>query len=106
SSETVKTVNSGARYPQSMLSITMPGPERGKHPTQKPVALMEWLIRTYSNEGETVLDNVMGSGTTGVACVKTGRRFVGMEANADYFQVASRRIEAALDSAGMQVSCG
>lgn len=65
------------------------------HPTQKPVALMEYLIRTYTNEGETVLDNCMGSGTTGVACANTGRRFIGMEMDDKYFQIALERIEAA-----------
>lgn len=62
------------------------------HPTQKPVALMEYLIKTYSNEGETVLDNCMGSGTTGVAAVKCNRKFIGIEADADYFTKASERI--------------
>lgn len=66
------------------------------HPTQKPVALMEYLIRTYTNEGETVLDNCMGSGTTGVACVNTGRNFIGIEKDDKYFAIASARIEAAL----------
>ena len=65
------------------------------HPTQKPVALMEYLIRTYTNEGETVLDNTMGSGTTGVACANTGRRFIGIERDPAYFQIASDRIEKA-----------
>lgn len=69
--------------------------QRGLHPTQKPVALMEYLIRTYTNEGMTVLDNCMGSGTTGVACVNTGRKFIGMEMDAGYFEIAQRRIEAA-----------
>ena len=65
------------------------------HPTQKPVALMEYLIRTYTNESETVLDNCMGSGTTGVACVNTGRRFIGIEKDDAYFKIASDRIEQA-----------
>lgn len=68
------------------------------HPTQKPVALMEYLVRTYTNKGDTVLDNCMGSGTTGVACVNTGRRFVGIEKEPDYFKTASRRI---YDAAGI-----
>lgn len=55
---------------------------------------MEWLIKTYTNEGDTVLDNCMGSGTTGVACVRTGRNFIGMELNEDYFKIAERRIAA------------
>jgi site-specific DNA-methyltransferase (adenine-specific) len=64
----------------------------GVHPTQKPVALMEYLVRTYSNEGETVLDNAMGSGTTGVACVNAGRRFIGIEIDAEMVKVAEARI--------------
>lgn len=66
--------------------------EWGQHPTQKPVKLLEYLIRTYTNAGETVLDNTMGSGTAGVACVNTGRVFIGMELDADYFATAQRRI--------------
>ena len=62
------------------------------HPTQKPVALMEYLIRTYTNEGEVVLDNCMGSGTTGVACINTNRKFIGIEMNDDYFNMAADRI--------------
>jgi DNA modification methylase len=65
----------------------------GLHPTQKPVALIEYLIRTYTNEGETVLDNCMGSGTTGVACLNTGREFIGIEKDDKYFTLASERIE-------------
>lgn len=62
------------------------------HPTQKPVALMEYLIRTYTNEGETVLDNCMGSGTTGVACANTGRRFIGIERDKEFYRIACDRI--------------
>ena len=65
------------------------------HPTQKPVPLMEYLIKTYTNEGDTVLDNCMGSGTTGVACANTGRKFIGMELDRDYFCIARRRISEA-----------
>lgn len=73
---------------------------KGKvHPTQKPVALMEYLIRTYTNEGEAVLDNTMGSGTTGVACVNTGRRFIGIERDEEYMKIAESRIAAAVKSA-------
>lgn len=80
----------GSRYPRSVLAI----PSEGStvHPTQKPVALMEYLIRTYTNEGETVLDNTMGSGTTGVACNNTGRNFIGIERDPGYFKIAQRRI--------------
>lgn len=68
--------------------------EVGLHPTQKPVALMEYLTRTYTNAGETVLDFTMGSGTTGVACKNLGRSFIGIEMDADYFATASVRIDA------------
>lgn len=82
----------GRRYPKQVIEFG--GVERGTvHPTQKPVALMEYLIRTYTNEGETVLDFTMGSGTTGVACVKTGRNFIGIERDEGYFQIASERIK-------------
>lgn len=66
--------------------------EFGMHPTQKPVALMEYLIRTYTNEGDTVLDNTMGSGTTGVACQNTGRNFIGIERDPGYFTIACERM--------------
>ena len=67
------------------------------HPTQKPVALMEYLIRTYTNEGETVLDFACGSGTTGVAAVNTNRKFIGIELDPGYFEIAEKRIEKAAD---------
>lgn len=70
--------------------------EVGFHPTQKPVALMEYLIRTYTNEGDTVLDNTMGSGTTGVAAVNTARKFIGIERDDKYFAIAQKRIEDAM----------
>jgi len=66
--------------------------EVGLHPTQKPVALCEYLIKTYTNEGETVLDNCMGSGTTGVACKKLGRNFIGIEKDEKYFEIAKNRM--------------
>lgn len=77
-------------WPQSILAIPSEG--NAVHPTQKPVALMEYLIKTYTLKGDTVLDNCMGSGTTGVACVNTGREFIGIEKDADYFKIASKRI--------------
>jgi DNA modification methylase len=89
----VTTLNDGNYYPRNLLSI--PADERGTvgriHPTQKPVALMEYLIKTYTNEGETVLDNTMGSGTTGVACINTGRSFIGIERDPKYFKIAQGR---------------
>ena len=83
----------GSRYPKTVLKFKQ---EKGFHPTQKPVALMEYLIKTYSNEGETVLDNCMGSGTTGVACVNTNRNFIGIEMDKNYFEIAKNRIESAI----------
>lgn len=62
------------------------------HPTQKPLAMLEWLIQSYSNAGDTILDMMMGSGTTGVACARLGRNFIGIEKDAAYFKVASKRI--------------
>ena len=77
-------------YPRSVLEFS--NDAKPVHPTQKPVALMEYLIKTYTNEGDTVLDNCMGSGTTGVACMNTGRRFIGIEMDAGYFKIAQNRI--------------
>ena len=65
------------------------------HPTQKPVALLEYLIKTYTNEGEVVLDNCMGSGSTGVACINTNRDFIGYELNEEYFNIAQNRLREA-----------
>jgi len=67
--------------------------EKGLHPTQKPVELMRYLIRTYSNKNDVILDNTMGSGTTGVACVLENRKFIGIENDEKYFKVAQNRIE-------------
>ena len=67
--------------------------ERGLHPTQKPVALLEYLIKTYTNEGDLVLDNCMGSGSTGVACKNTNRNFIGFELDETYFNIAKERLE-------------
>ncbi|MDC0637507.1 site-specific DNA-methyltransferase [Flavobacteriaceae bacterium] len=77
------------RYPRSIQRFNR---ERGLHKTQKPVALMEYLIRTYTNEGETVLDFTMGSGTTGVAAKNLNRNFIGIELDEDYFKIAQERI--------------
>ena len=78
------------RYPISIIKFTR---ERGIHPTQKPVPLMEYLIKTYTNENETVLDFTMGSGSTGVACLNTNRKFIGIELDEKYFEIAKNRIE-------------
>ena len=86
--------NDGKRYPSTVQKFSN-GNNRNVHPTQKPVALMEYLIRTYTNEGETVLDFTMGSGTTGVAAKNTGRKFIGIELDEEYFKIAARRIHEA-----------
>lgn len=83
-------------YPHTQLNFQ--SENKIVHPTQKPVALMEYLIKTYTNEGETVLDFTMGSGTTGVACVNTNRRFIGIEKDEKYFEIASNRINEALSN--------
>jgi site-specific DNA-methyltransferase (adenine-specific) len=80
------------KYPKAILEISNANQKGKVHPTQKPVALMEYLIKTYTNENETVLDFTMGSGTTGVACVNTGRNFIGIELDSGYFKVAQDRI--------------
>ena len=85
-------VQEATGYPTSVLKF---GNDTGHHPTQKPVALMEYLVRTYTNEGETVMDNTMGSGTTGVACANAGRRFIGIEMDPGYFKIAEARISEA-----------
>lgn len=85
----------GERNPLSILSFNRDVSR--VHPTQKPVALLEWLIKTYTNEGMTVLDNCMGSGSTGVACVNTNRNFIGMELDENYFQIAKERIDKAIN---------
>lgn len=84
----------GRRYPVDIIKFDNTNMRFG-HAAQKPVDLCEYLIRTYTNEGETVLDNCMGSGSTGVACVNTGRDFIGMELDPGYFETAKRRIETA-----------
>ena len=77
-------------YPTDIITFSK---DSGYHPTQKPVDLLEYLIKTYTNEGDLVLDNCMGSGSTGVACVNTNRDFIGMELNEEYFKIACERIE-------------
>jgi len=83
--------NTGFRYPKQVIAFGVV--ERGiLHPTQKPVALLEYLIKTYTNEGETVLDNCMGSGSTGVACKNLNRNFIGIELDQEYFKIAEKRV--------------
>lgn len=87
----ISSMRPDLRVPSSVQKFNR---ERGLHPTQKPVALMEYLIKTYTNEGELVLDNCMGSGTTGVACKSLNRKFIGIELDETYFNIAKERIEA------------
>ncbi|MDC5108738.1 site-specific DNA-methyltransferase [Acinetobacter baumannii] len=94
--------DSTERYPRSVQVFSSDKQKSNFHPTQKPVALCEYLIRTYTNEGETVLDNTMGSGTTGVACVNTCRSFIGIEQEQKYFEIAQERIAQAGTEKDMQ----
>lgn len=89
------TENKGTRYPKSVLEFSRD--KQKLHPTQKPVALIEYLIRTYTNEGGVVLDNCMGSGTTAIACINTNRNFIGFEMNKEYWEIANKRIEERLN---------
>lgn len=84
--------DSTSRYPRSVQKFKSDKQKTNIHPTQKPVALMEFLVKTYTNEGDIVLDFAMGSGTTGVACLKTKRRFIGIEKDPDYFEKAYERL--------------
>jgi site-specific DNA-methyltransferase (adenine-specific) len=81
--------NNGVRYPKSILSFNV---QTGRHPTQKPVALCEYLIQTYTREGDLVLDNCAGSGTTGVACQNPSRRCILMEMESEYIRIAEERL--------------
>lgn len=91
-------VNStGERFPVDVVKYSNANRHNVFHPTQKPVALLEYLIKTYTNEGETVLDNVMGSGSTGVAAVNTGRKFIGIELDEKFYETAKNRIEKAIE---------
>jgi len=88
----VTDYDSTERYPRSVLTFAQDKYRLNLHPTQKPVALMEYMIRTYTNPGETVLDFAMGSGTTGVACLHLNRRFIGIEIDPETFEIARTRI--------------
>lgn len=110
STHRTRKVDNGERFPISIVSCKVPFTPQNRikeynseidvrlHPTQKPIALLEYLIKTYSNENETVLDNCMGSGSTGVACVNTNRNFIGIEKDNKYFEIAEDRIEKAKES--------
>lgn len=99
--------NGGRHNPCSVIAIPADNKrESGMHPCQKPVALMEYLIRTYTHEGETVLDNCFGSASTGVACINTGRKFIGVERDPHYFDVGRRRMEDAMRKAAQPAPQG
>lgn len=89
-------VENNEYYPTSIIEVSNANRKDKLHPTEKPVALLEYLIKTYTNENEIVLDNTMGSGTTGVACVNTNRGFIGMELDDKYFEIAKARINEAI----------
>lgn len=80
------------KYPTSILEFAKPHPSIAKHRTEKPISILEYLIKTYTNENETVLDNCMGSGSTGVACMNTNRNFIGIELDKQYFDIAAERL--------------
>lgn len=87
-------IQESTNYPSNVLYYDL---DKDKHhPTQKPVDLLEYLIKTYSNEGEIIMDNTMGSGSTGVACINTNRKFIGIELDENYFEIAKNRIEESL----------
>lgn len=86
-----ETINEGLRLPKSVIQIANPR-IKGGHPTQKPLELMEYMIKTYTNEGDIVLDNVLGSGTTAVAAINTKRHFIGFEMDENYYNISINRI--------------
>ena len=92
--ETYEPKDKNKKFPQSIVKIPKEHDNEQWHPTQKPVALLRYLVRTYTNEGDTVLDNCMGSGTTAIACIKENRHFIGFELNKEYYEKAVKRIEA------------
>ena len=96
-------VENNEYYPTSIIEVSNANRKDKLHPTEKPVALLEYLIKTYTNEGEVVLDNTMGSGTTGVACVNTNRGFIGMELDDKYFEIAKARINEAITAKQLQL---
>ena len=91
-----RDIPTNKRYPDNVIDIKAIKNQNKQHPTQKPIALMEYLIKTYTNESETVLDFTMGSGSTGVACKQTNRNFIGIEQDDKYFEIAQQRINSIL----------
>ena len=98
--DAVSKSEDGRRYPLNLINIKkMSGHKNNVHPTQKPTELLEYLIKTYTNENELILDFTMGSGSTGVACMNTNRKFIGIELDNDYFNIAENRIKEAHEKA-------
>lgn len=93
----------GGRFPRSVIEFSNGNNNNNGHPTQKPVALYTYLVLTYTNPSDTVLDFCMGSGTTGVSCVNTGRNFIGCDNNAEYYEIAKKRIEQAQMQLRMEI---
>ncbi len=88
--------NNGTRYPKSIISISRNfSAQQQVHPTQKPVPLLEWLIKTYSNQDDVIMDNCMGSGSTGVAAINLNRKFIGIEKDENYFNIAKKQLTTA-----------
>ena len=103
----IRESKDGSRFPLDVLKFRMPyanGNETVYHPTQKPVDLLEYLIKTYTNEGELVLDNCIGSGSTAVACIETNRNFIGFETDKNYFEIANKRINKTLEDKEMRLA--
>lgn len=95
------TISNGTRYPRDVFVFKHPKDK--VHPTAKPVELLEYLIKTYTLEGETVLDFTMGAGSTGIAAMNTGRKFIGVEMDKKYFDIAENRIKSAIDNIKLKV---
>lgn len=94
------------KHPTSLITFSKPHPSISLHPTEKPIQLCEWLIKTYTNENMVVLDNCMGSGSTGVACLNTNRNFIGIELDEGYYNIANKRIESAQSDIDKNVEKG
>ena len=97
SQRAVEVKSDGERYPRTVQYFVTAEKEGKLHPTQKPIALTEYFVKTFSNPGDVILDNTMGSGTTGVACVNLDREFIGIEKDKEYFDIAVERISEAED---------
>lgn len=104
-SHNMVSYDSTERYPVQTLRYKSDKQISNLHPNQKPVALLEYLVKTYTNQGETVLDNCMGSGSTGVACVNTNRNFIGIELDEGYFKIAKERIQEAQNECQGKEEC-